>query len=206
MNITGESALDSLAREAKQAAAANTVSEQERELAREAQLEYTRANYQACYSLLSKLEALRPQDLKVTHNKIVLDYCRSSEPSKHEVLRKSLNAICPLAAAAEPEDVDRSVLRYNQAVIFYHSRQYQAALEIVNNLFALIEPMGKNWRSPREKDGTFECGIDFFVHCYRGEFCAQGLSVADRTASDAGKARHCLDSGELYRESVHVYC
>lgn len=145
MNI-GESALmDSLAKESK---SSNAVSDQERELAREAQLEYSRANYQACYNLLSKLEALRPQDLKVTHNKIILDYCKSHEPSRTEVLRKSLNAVCPLTTATgtttgDAEDVDRSVLRYNQAVIFYHSRQYQAALEIVNNLFSLIEPMGR---------------------------------------------------------------
>ena len=130
----------------------NSVTEQERELARDAQAEYNKGDFVACYNLLGMLEALRPQDLKVTHNQIIVDYYRSSDPRKIEILRKSLNAICMpapthattgAATGVEPEDVEKSVLRYNQAVILYHSRQYQAALDIVNSLFALIEPMGK---------------------------------------------------------------
>lgn len=126
----------------------NLVSEQESSLAREAQNEYIKGDFVACANLLEKLELLRPQDLKVTHNKIVLDYCKSTETTRIEVLRKSLNAIGVQGAVAtktaDSEDVDRSVLRYNQAVILYHMGQYQAALEIVNSLFAIIEPMGKS--------------------------------------------------------------
>ncbi|XP_058808341.1 CCR4-NOT transcription complex subunit 10 isoform X2 [Phymastichus coffea] len=127
----------------------NLVSEQESSLAREAQNEYVKNDFVACSYLLEKLEVLRPQDLKVTHNKILTDYCKSIETTRIEVLRKSLNAISAqntgAAKATDVEDVDRSVLKYNQAVILYHMGQYQAALEIVNILFAIIEPMEESF-------------------------------------------------------------
>ena len=40
------------------------------------------------------------------------------------------------------EDVDHSVLYYNQAVILYHLRQYKAATKVLNKLFQFIEPLG----------------------------------------------------------------
>lgn len=151
---------------------ASTVTEQERELARQAQEEFTRGDYGSCASTCQKLEMLRPHDLKVTHNKIVVDYYRSNDPKRTEILRKSLNAICGtgvknsapattgnqqqqpqqgatpgtnnvVAASSDSDDVERSVVRYNQAVVLYHLGQYQAALKIVGNLFTSVEFMGK---------------------------------------------------------------
>lgn len=43
------------------------------------------------------------------------------------------------------------------------------------------------------------------VMFYRGEFCAQSLSSADRAAFDAGQTGHSFDAGQLHRESVYVY-
>ena len=40
------------------------------------------------------------------------------------------------------EDVDHSVLYYNQAVILYHLRQYKAATKVLDKLFQFIEPLG----------------------------------------------------------------
>ena len=40
------------------------------------------------------------------------------------------------------EDVDHSVIYFNQAVILYHLRQYKAALNILDRLFQYIEPLG----------------------------------------------------------------
>ncbi|KAJ8679261.1 hypothetical protein QAD02_015048 [Eretmocerus hayati] len=127
--------------EASSAAAAkpeNPVSEQERELARNAQLEFARGEYAACAAHLAKLEQLRPHDLKVAHNRLLAEYHRSNEPSRTEHLAKGLGS---LGANAEPDSVDRAVLMYNQALILYHTAQYQAALDIANTLFSLIEPM-----------------------------------------------------------------
>ena len=39
------------------------------------------------------------------------------------------------------EDVDHSVLYYNQAIILYHLRQYRASLNILDRLFQ-FDPLG----------------------------------------------------------------
>ncbi|XP_014237956.1 CCR4-NOT transcription complex subunit 10 [Trichogramma pretiosum] len=132
---------------------------QERELARTTEEEYAAGNYAAAAAALAQLEQLRPQDLKVTHNKILADYQCSTEPRKHDILKKSLNAICPLPASCQQathgpntapsgfdgDEIERAVIRYNQAVILYHFKQYQAALQIVAGLFALNEPMEESF-------------------------------------------------------------
>lgn len=123
------------------------ITEQERDLAQNALLEFQKKSYTTCLTYLNKLEALRPKDLKVIHNKIIVEYYKS-DLKKTELARKTLNAICgnPIIVDGQqdaPEDVEKCIMRYNQAVLLYHTRQYEAALQILNRLFTFVEPMGK---------------------------------------------------------------
>ncbi|XP_014206690.1 CCR4-NOT transcription complex subunit 10 isoform X2 [Copidosoma floridanum] len=113
--------------------------EQERELAQRALHEYNKSNYEECSKILGQLERLRPHDLKVTHNKLIVDFEKSIDARRVEILTKSLQGISN--SAKETEALEKSVLHYNQAVMMYHAGQYRAALEIANSLFSLIEPM-----------------------------------------------------------------
>lgn len=121
------------------------VTEQERELAQNALAEFQKVAHTNCLSFLNKLETLRPKDLKVMHNKVVVE-CYKNDLKKTELLRKSLNAICGQMSTNDStdtiDDIEKCVMRYNQAVLLYHTRQYSAALQIMNRLFAFIEPMG----------------------------------------------------------------
>lgn len=132
--------------EVKEAATSN-LSEQERELAQLALSEFQRESYTNCLTHLNKLEALRPKDLKVTHNKLIAEYFKG-DLKKTELTRKSLNAICGQSSNLETtetvEDAEKCVMRYNQAIILYHTKQYNQALQIMNKLLSYIEPMGKN--------------------------------------------------------------
>ena len=120
------------------------VTEQERELAQNALADFQKGAYTNCLSFLNKLETLRPKDLKVMHNKVVVE-CYKNDLKKTELLRKSLNAICGQMSTNDStetiDDIEKCVMRYNQAVLLYHTRQYSAALQIMNRLFAFIEPM-----------------------------------------------------------------
>lgn len=120
------------------------ITEQERELAQNALSEFQKGAYVSCLSYLNKLETLRPKDLKVMHNKVVVE-CYKNDLKKTELLRKSLNAICGQMCTTDSietiDDIEKCVMRYNQAVLLYHTRQYNAALQIMNRLFAFIEPM-----------------------------------------------------------------
>ncbi|KAL0112103.1 hypothetical protein PUN28_013377 [Cardiocondyla obscurior] len=122
----------------------SVITEQERELARTILSEFQKNSYASCLSYLSKLESLRPTDLKVTHNKVVVEYYKS-DLKKTELTHKSLNAICGQISTTDSneviDDVEKCVMRYNQAVLLYHTKQYNAALQIMTRLFAFIEPM-----------------------------------------------------------------
>lgn len=41
------------------------------------------------------------------------------------------------------DDVENSMLYYNQAIILYHLRQYTEAISIGEKLYQFIEPFGK---------------------------------------------------------------
>lgn len=41
-----------------------------------------------------------------------------------------------------PDDVDHCIIYYNQAVIYYNQKQYEKALNLLNKIFSLIQPMG----------------------------------------------------------------
>ena len=50
------------------------------------------------------------------------------------------------------EDVDHSVLYFNQAIILYHLRQYKASLAILDRLFQFIDPLGTSSGEVRRID------------------------------------------------------
>ncbi|XP_067214110.1 CCR4-NOT transcription complex subunit 10 isoform X2 [Linepithema humile] len=123
--------------------AVSLITEQERDLAQNALLEFQKGSYISCLSHLNKLESLRPMDLKVTHNRVVVEYYKS-DLKKTELMRKSLNAICgqiSIDSSNAFDDIEKCVMRYNQAILLYHTGQYNAALQIMTRLFVFIEPM-----------------------------------------------------------------
>ncbi|XP_063976215.1 CCR4-NOT transcription complex subunit 10 [Diachasmimorpha longicaudata] len=129
-------------------AGAVVITEQERDLAQNALVEFQKRSYTSCLTYLNKLEALRPKDLKVMHNKVIVEYYKN-DLKKTELARKSLNAICgaPTAVDSSPDsadDVEKCVMRFNQAVLLYHTGQDETALHILTRLFALVEPMDEN--------------------------------------------------------------
>lgn len=43
------------------------------------------------------------------------------------------------------DDVENSLLYYNQAIIHYHMRQYSEAIAIGERLYQFLEPFGRFW-------------------------------------------------------------
>lgn len=70
-----------------------TISEQERDWAQTALADFNRGSYAACLQNLSKLEASRPHDTKVAHNKAVAEYYKS-DLKKTDQFRKNMNMVC----------------------------------------------------------------------------------------------------------------
>uniref|UniRef100_A0A1B6E480 CCR4-NOT transcription complex subunit 10 n=1 Tax=Clastoptera arizonana TaxID=38151 RepID=A0A1B6E480_9HEMI len=122
-----------------------TISEQERDWAQAALADFNRGSYATCLQNLSKLEASRPHDTKVAHNKAVAEYYKN-DLKKTDQFRKNMNIVCAQANfniedIDSLEDVEHCIIFYNQAVLLYHLHQHQAALKIMNKIFTFIEPM-----------------------------------------------------------------
>lgn len=121
------------------------ITDQERDWAQTALVDFTKGSYGSCLQNLSKLETSRPQDIKVLHNKAVAEYYKS-ELKKTDHFKETITAVCSQARVSiedvdSLEDVEHCVVYYNQAVLLYHMKQYNAALNIVNKIFSFIEPM-----------------------------------------------------------------
>lgn len=126
------------------------VTESQKELASQAMSEFDKKQYGSCCSLMHKLIAQRPTDPKVAHNKAVAEFFQSGFLTTDE-FRQQLSKVCQMAHvnidnSESLEDVDHSVIYFNQAVILYHLRQYKAALNILDKLFQYIEPLEEPWQ------------------------------------------------------------
>ena len=62
-------------------------SDQEQDFAHNALVEFEACRYDACLVLLSKLEDLRPKDMKVLHNKAVAEFYKSGCTKTDEFLK-----------------------------------------------------------------------------------------------------------------------
>lgn len=124
------------------------VTEQQKELAAQALQEFERKQFTSCCNIMNKLMASRGSDPRVVHNKAVADFCLSGSQSTDE-FRQSLANVCEMAhvnidSGESLEDVDHSVLFYNQAIIMYHLQQNKAALSILDKLFPFIDPLSSS--------------------------------------------------------------
>lgn len=63
------------------------------------------------------------------------------------------------------DDVENSILYYNQAVIYYHMRQYSEAISIGEKLYQFLEPFGMFQNANEKCYGTAER-----VEWYSSEF------------------------------------
>lgn len=119
--------------------------DQDREIAQCALADFNRGNYSTCLQNLTKLEASCGQDIKLLHNKAVVEYFKS-ELRKTDQFRKSFNALCAQAHVNfedvnNLEDVDICIFYYNHAILLFHLKQYASSFQLISKVFALIEPM-----------------------------------------------------------------
>jgi CCR4-NOT transcription complex subunit 10 len=73
--------------------ATQVISDQEKDWAQTALTEFNRNSYSSCLQYLLKLEASRPQDTKVAHNKAIVEYYKS-DLKKTDQFRKNMNLVC----------------------------------------------------------------------------------------------------------------
>jgi len=119
----------------------STISEEEKELAANAQSHFDASKFKECLTVLKRLLTLRPNDTKVKQNKAVADYYASGFKFT-DVYLNTLDAISENIDEPEAvEDLEHCVHYYNKALLYYHMCQYQTALSIGEKLVQFVVPM-----------------------------------------------------------------
>ncbi|XP_077125087.1 CCR4-NOT transcription complex subunit 10 isoform X1 [Ranitomeya variabilis] len=129
------------------------VSDQEKEFSRSSFQTFTAGNYEACLQHLGDLKEINKDDYKIMLNMAVAEFYKSDQSSTDN-LKQTLNHLRNEVHAAVDEmdsldDVENSMLYYNQAVILYYLRQHMEAIVIGEKLYQFIEPFGRSLRIPR---------------------------------------------------------
>ncbi|KAK3085445.1 hypothetical protein FSP39_003407 [Pinctada imbricata] len=163
------------------------VTEQQKELAANALQDFEKKQYGSCCNVMHKLIVQRGTDPKVIHNKAIAEFYQSGFLTNEE-FRASLAKICDMAHvnidnSESLEDVDHSVIYYNQAVILYHLRQYKAACNILEKLFQFIEPLEEALAKK-----LISLLVELYLCTYQPEKALGMLNYAEKTILNGGKS------------------
>ncbi|NXO02284.1 CNO10 protein, partial [Rhinopomastus cyanomelas] len=155
------------------------ITDQEKELSSSALQAFLAGNYDVCLQHLNTLQDINKDDYKITLNTAVAEFCKSNQTTTDN-LRQTLNQLKNQVHSVVEEmdgldDVENSMLYYNQAVILYHLRQYTEAISVGEKLYQFIEPF-------EEKFAQAVCFllVDLYLLTYQGEKALHLLAVLEK--------------------------
>lgn len=123
------------------------ISDQEKEVAISAFQAFKAENYEESLKQLNSLQELNKEDYKIALNKAVTDFYKSGQTTTSTLKHTLLTLKNQMHTAVDDidglDDVENSILYYNQAVIHYHMRQYSEAISIGEKLYQFLEPFEK---------------------------------------------------------------
>uniref|UniRef100_A0A8K9XQW4 CCR4-NOT transcription complex subunit 10 n=1 Tax=Oncorhynchus mykiss TaxID=8022 RepID=A0A8K9XQW4_ONCMY len=139
------------------------ISDQEKAIAANALEAFTAGNYEESLKHLGKLQELNKEDYKIALNKAIVTIVETFYP-----VHTSMEDIDGL------DDVENSLLYYNQAIIHYHMRQYSEAIAIGERLYQFLEPF--------EKFALAVCFllVDLYLLTYQPEKALHLLAVLEK--------------------------
>ncbi|KAJ7322519.1 hypothetical protein JRQ81_018806 [Phrynocephalus forsythii] len=165
------------------------ITDQEKELANSALQAFMAGNYDACLQHLSCLQEVNKDDYKIVLNMAVAEFCKSNQTTTDN-LRQTLNQLKNQVHSSVEEmdgldDVENSMLYYNQAVILYHLRQYTEAIVIGEKLYQFIEPF-------EEKFAQAVCFllVDLYLLTCQAEKALHLLAVLEKMISQGGNNKN----------------
>uniref|UniRef100_H2LEU0 CCR4-NOT transcription complex subunit 10 n=1 Tax=Oryzias latipes TaxID=8090 RepID=H2LEU0_ORYLA len=162
------------------------MSDQEKELASSAYECFLAGRYEESMKHLEALLEFNKEDYKIAMNKAVTEFYRSSQTTTG-TLRQTLMAMknrlhSSLTEDADGlDDVENSLLYYNQAVICYHLKQFSEAISIGEKLYQFLEPF-------EEKFAQAVCFllVDLYLLTFQPEKALHLLAVLDKLSAQGG--------------------
>lgn len=157
------------------------MTDQEKEMATSAFEAFTAGKYDESLKQLETLQELNKEDYKIVMNKAIAEFYKSGQ-STTGTLKQTLMAIKNQIHTMSVEDIDglddmeNSLLYYNQAIIHYHMRQYFEAISIGEKLYQFLEPF--------EKFAQAVCFllVDLYLLTFQPEKALHLLAVLEKLA------------------------
>ncbi|XP_076844614.1 CCR4-NOT transcription complex subunit 10 isoform X1 [Brachyhypopomus gauderio] len=160
-------------------AASPGISDQEKEMATNAYEAFTSGNYDESLRQLESLQELNKEDYKIAMNKAVAEFFRSGQTTTGTLRQTLMTIKKQMHSAVEDidgfDDVENSILYYNQAIIYYHMRQYSEAISIGEKLYQFLEPF-------EEKFAQAVCFllVDLYLLTFQPEKALHLLAVLEK--------------------------
>uniref|UniRef100_A0A4W5NDD5 CCR4-NOT transcription complex subunit 10 n=1 Tax=Hucho hucho TaxID=62062 RepID=A0A4W5NDD5_9TELE len=167
------------------------ISDQEKAIAANALEAFTAGNYDESLKHLGKLQELNKEDYKIALNKAIAEFYKSGQTTTC-TLKQTLIAMKNLVTIDIDglDDVENSLLYYNQAIIHYHMRQYSEAIAIGERLYQFLEPF-------EEKFALAVCFllVDLYLLTYQPEKALHLLAVLEKLSVQGNNKN---GKGEFY--------
>ncbi|XP_039475212.1 CCR4-NOT transcription complex subunit 10 isoform X3 [Oreochromis aureus] len=155
------------------------MTDQEKEMAASAYEAFTAGRCDEALRHLEALQELNKEDYKIAMNKAVVEFYKSGQTTTGLLKQTLMSMKNQVHTSAEDvdglDDVENSLLYYNQAIIHYYMRQFSEAICIGEKLYQFLEPF-------EEKFAQSVCFllVDLYLLTFQPEKALHLLTVLDK--------------------------
>ncbi|KAM4632804.1 CCR4-NOT transcription complex subunit 10 isoform 2-T2 [Polymixia lowei] len=154
------------------------MTDQEKEMAASAFEAFTFGKYDESLKHLENLQEMNKEDYKIAMNKAIAEFYKSGQTTTGTLKQTLMTMKNQVHTSVEDidglDDVENSLLYYNQAIIHYHMRQFSEAISIGEKLYQFLEPF--------EKFAQAVCFllVDLYLLTFQPEKALHLLAVLDK--------------------------
>ncbi|XP_047217693.1 CCR4-NOT transcription complex subunit 10 isoform X2 [Girardinichthys multiradiatus] len=176
------------------------MTDQEKEMAASAYEAFLSGKYEESLKHLEALQELNKEDYKITMNKAVAEFYKSGQTTMGTLKQTLMAMKNQLHTTAEDvdglDDVENSLLYYNQAILHYHMRQYSEAICIAEKLYQFLEPF--------EKFAQAVCFllVDLYLLTFQPEKALHLLAVLDKISVQGSNKNGKGESNSSNKEGL----
>ncbi|XP_058503963.1 CCR4-NOT transcription complex subunit 10 isoform X2 [Solea solea] len=177
------------------------VTDQEKQMAATAYEAFSTGKYDESLKHLQALQELNKEDYKIALNKAVVDFYKSGQSTTGTLKQTLITMKNQVHTSAEEvdglDDVENSLLYYNQAIIHYHMRQYSEAISIGEKLYQFLEPF--------EKFAQAVCFllVDLYLLTFQPEKALHLLAVLDKLSVQGSNKNGKGDNNSSNKEGAN---
>lgn len=160
------------------------MTDQEKEMAASAYEAFTAGKYEHSLKQLDALQELNKEDYKIPMNRAVVEFYKSGQTTTGAFKQTLLMLKNQIHSSSEDvdglDDVENSMLYYNQAIVLYHLRQYSEAIAIGERIYQFLEPF--------ERFAQAVCFllVDLYLLTFQPEKALHLLTVLDKLSVQGG--------------------